>query len=74
MTIQNCFRKVGFAVLYEVTDELEEDVPIPEGMTTEEFERTVNMDEDLEVVGELDDIDLLQKVREKRLKVNKSVR
>ena len=30
------------------------------------------MDEDLEVVGELDDIDLLQKVREKRLKVNES--
>ena len=52
------------------TSELEEDVPIPEEMTTKEFERTVNMDEDLEVVGKLDDIDLLQNVREKRLKVN----
>ena len=41
-------------------------------MTTDELERTVNMNEDLEVVSELDDIDLLQKVIEKRLKVNES--
>ena len=30
------------------------------------------MEENLEMAGELEDIDLLQKVREKRLKVNES--
>ena len=39
VTIRNCYREGGLGVLNEVTDvELEEDVPIPEGMTTEEFE------------------------------------
>ena len=55
-TIVNCFRKGGFAVeeeeLQAGDQDASDDVPAPEGMTTEEFNAWIQFDDDAEVAEE----------------------
>ena len=67
-TIRNCYKKGGFRVIDEVAESFnqEDDFPIPERMTIDDFQRTIEMDSDLEVAGELNDTELIELVRSKR--------
>ena len=73
-TINNCYRKGGFKVSGETLEVIapEDNIPIPHGMSLEDFQETVDMDKDAEVCGELDDLELLDVIRSKRSENNLS--
>ena len=71
-TISDCYRKGGFKGIDEVLVQdldQEDDVPIPEGMTIDDFQQTIEMDSDLEVAGELNDAELLELAKSKQHQV-----
>ena len=52
-TINNCYRKGGLKVSCETLEVIapEDNIPIPHGMSLEDFQETVDMDKDAEVCG-----------------------
>lgn len=63
-TITNCFRKAGLkrSEEEEARKDMDDlyDVELPPGMTAEEFESHVELDNELETVGELSNAELLR--------------
>ena len=67
-TLVGCFRKAGLSDSETTDDPVDvdplADVPTPENMTSEEFNEYIEMDNAIEVTGELSDVELLESVRE----------
>ncbi|CAH1242550.1 TIGD4 [Branchiostoma lanceolatum] len=71
LTIQNCFRKAGLTTVVQPEDSATPQpadiaVPIPEGMTEEEFNEFVDLDADVECTGDPSEEEICQEVRESR--------
>ncbi|CAH1242260.1 TIGD4 [Branchiostoma lanceolatum] len=71
LTIQNCFRKAGLITVVQPEDSATPQpadiaVPIPEGMTEEEFNEFVDLDADVECTGDPSEEEICQEVRESR--------
>jgi hypothetical protein len=61
MSITNCFKKAGFYIC--TVDPPVEPEPLPEGLSEDEFNQFVNVDNTLECHGALTDADILQTVQ-----------
>ena len=66
-TFANCFAHAGFKTDNEQLEELNVNVPTPENLSDEVFQDFFNIDQDLEICGELTDTEITQDVKRRRL-------
>ena len=69
-TIRNCFRKAGFKTPDSATTQGDVVVEPPSGIDAEQFERFVEVDHDLECVGDPTDEDICSDVSKARTDIH----